>query len=99
MDIDAYLNAQFTYTGGKDKKRKDSEEDKKDDDEEKKDDDGKKDEKNSSDFELSINASFSLNYTDLTNLTLQTTDIEVSPKTVRPNVLLMTKGILKEAYK
>ena len=81
MDIDAYLNAQFTYTGGKDKKRKDSEEDKKDDDEEKKDDDGKKDEKNSSNFELSINASFSLNYTDLTNLTLQTTDIEVSPKT------------------
>ena len=72
MDIDAYLNAQFTYTGNeKDDKGKDQ---KKDD----KGKDQKKDDENSSGFELSINASFSLNYTDLSNLTQQVTDIEVS---------------------
>ena len=72
LDIDAYLNAQFTYTGNeKDDKGKDQ---KKDD----KGKDQKKDDENSSGFELSINASFSLNYTDLSNLTQQVTDIEVS---------------------
>ena len=81
MDIDAYLNAQFTYTGnekddkGKDQKKDDKGKDQKKDDKGK---DQKKDDENSSGFELSINASFSLNYTDLSNLTQQVTDIEVS---------------------